>query len=150
MLAPRIAIKGEGFITHPCPHDGIRCKHHQYQRPSIPEYPVSALDQFGARIVASEKGCGESDAISQEIHLTSHIHIARSLHYLCCSLSRRIDSERCTHLIPFPLSNSQSDRLPCRHSIIRIEFRIRTPVLPKSFPLREVLSSWALLTEEAG
>jgi len=64
MLAQRTVIERGGFISHPCSHDGIRCKHRQCQRPSIPEYPVSALDQFVARIVAGEeKGCGESDTI---------------------------------------------------------------------------------------
>jgi len=64
MLAPGTAIKGGAIVACPCSHVGIRCKHRQCQRPRILEYPVSALNQFGARIVTSEeKGCGESDAI---------------------------------------------------------------------------------------
>ena len=79
MLAPRTVIEGGGFISHPCSHDGIRRKHRQCQRPSIPEYLVSTLDQFGARIVASEeKGCGELDAISQEISLIFNISYSYS------------------------------------------------------------------------
>jgi len=64
MLASRSVVKGGAVVARPCSHVGIRCKHRQFQRPRIPEYPVSALNQFGARIVASEeKGCGESDPI---------------------------------------------------------------------------------------
>jgi len=64
MLAPRSVIEGGAVVARPCSHIRIRCKHRQSQRPRIPEYPVSALNQFGAGIVASEeKGCGESDPI---------------------------------------------------------------------------------------
>jgi len=69
MLAPRTAIEGGVIVTHPCSHVGIRRKYRRSRRPRILEYPISALDQFGARIVASEeKGRGELHAI-QEIHL---------------------------------------------------------------------------------
>jgi len=64
MLALRAAIEGGAIVARPCSHGGIRCKYHQCQRPCILEYPVSALNQFGARIVAcEEKGCNELDAI---------------------------------------------------------------------------------------
>ena len=64
MLASRSAIEGGDVVARPCSHVGIRCKHRQSQRPRIVEYPLSALNQFGARTVASEeKGCGESDPI---------------------------------------------------------------------------------------
>jgi len=55
MLAPRSAIEGGGFIAHPGSLIGIRCKHRQSERARILEYLVSALNQFSARIVASEK-----------------------------------------------------------------------------------------------
>ena len=44
-------------------HFGIRCKHRQRQRTCIVEYPALALDQFGARIVASEERA--KDAVSR-------------------------------------------------------------------------------------
>jgi len=70
MLASRTASEGGTVIPHPCPHVGIRCQHRQSQRARIPEYPVSALNQFGARIVATEeKRCGESDAIIRKLQL---------------------------------------------------------------------------------
>jgi len=74
MLASRSVIEGGAVVARPCSHFGIRCKHRHSQRPRIVEYPVSALDQFGARIVASEeKGCGESDPGNS---FPSHIQIA--------------------------------------------------------------------------
>jgi len=79
VLAPRTTIERGGFVPHPCSHDGIRCKHRQCERTSIPEYPLRALDQFVARIVArQEKGCGELDAISQEINLIFNISYSYS------------------------------------------------------------------------
>jgi len=64
MLAPRIAIEGDALIPHPYSHVGIRRKHSQCQRARFIEYPVSALDQFGARIVAcKKKGCCELVAV---------------------------------------------------------------------------------------
>src|SRR5260221_4822821 len=137
MLAPRIAIEGDALIPHTYSHVGIRCKHSQCQRARFIEYPISALNQFGARIVAcKEKGCGELDAMASSGNsLTTQIHVVRSPHHFCSALPRRADSQRCK---PISLSNSQPDRLPCRHSIIRIEFRIPTLILLKSSPLREV------------
>jgi len=55
MLAPRSAIEGDDFVAHPCSHLGIRCKYRQFERARIVEYPVSALNQFGARIVGTEE-----------------------------------------------------------------------------------------------
>jgi len=109
-----------------------RCKHRQCQRPRILEYPVSALNQFGARV-------RRKDAVSRMLSsgnpLKSQIHVARPPDHICRSLSRRISSERCT---PIYLSNSQANRLPCRHSIIRIKLWIPTRIFLKSSPLREV------------
>jgi len=137
MLAPRITIKGEAFIPHPYSHVGIRRKRSQCQRARFIEYPVSALNQSGARIVAcKKKGCSELD-ISSGNSLTSQIHVVRSIspNHFRSTLSRRAHSQRCK---PVSLSNSQPDGLPYRHSIIRIEFRIPTPISLKSSPLREV------------
>ena len=65
MLAQRIALEGRVVVAHTYSHIGIRCKYRGSQRPGIIKYPISALDQFGARIVAGEeKGCGELDAIA--------------------------------------------------------------------------------------
>jgi hypothetical protein len=60
----------------------IRCKHHQFERACILEHPVSALNQFSARIVAfEEKRCSESDVIINSS--ISQICVAQSPHRLC-------------------------------------------------------------------
>jgi len=75
MLAPRTAIEGGATVARPYSHIGIRCKHRQCQWPGILEYPVSALNQFGARIVAcEEKGCSELDAIARKFINNSNSH----------------------------------------------------------------------------
>ena len=69
MLAPRSTIEGGGVVSRPCCLFWIRCQHRQSQWACILEYLVSALNQFGARIVASEeKGCGESDTIVRKFN----------------------------------------------------------------------------------
>jgi len=83
MLAPRIALEGGVVVAHPHSHIGIRCKYHESQRPGIIKYLISALDQFGARIVeGEEKGCGESDAIVRKIVHNSNSYRAIDLSYL--------------------------------------------------------------------
>ncbi len=86
MLASRSVIERGIIDPYPCSHVGIRCKHPQSQRSCIPEYSVSALDQFGTRIVESkEKGCGESNrqGIHSQLNFTQHdrpiIFVAHSL-----------------------------------------------------------------------
>jgi len=75
MLASRTAIEGGAIVARPCSHVGIRCKHHQCQWPRILEYPVSALDQFGARIVSSEeKERSELEAIARKFIDNSNSH----------------------------------------------------------------------------
>jgi len=140
MLAPRSAVEGGGFVAYPCSDLGIRCRHRQSEWARIIEYPVPALNQPGARIVATEeKGCGESDVIVRKSNsFTPQIRVARPPHHFCHTLPRRTDSERCTQLKPLPLSISQPDRLPCRHSTIQIKFRTPTHILLGSSPLREV------------
>ena len=88
MLAPRSAIEGRRFVPHPCSRVGIRCKHRQPQRPRIIEYLVSALDQFGARIVTSEeKGCGESDMIVRKFIYNSNLNSVIAPSFLLHTLS---------------------------------------------------------------
>jgi len=137
MLAPRSSIEGGGFIAHPCHYFGIRCQYSQCERARIHEYPFPALNRFGARIVATkEKRCGESDVIVRKF--TSQIRVARSPYHLCHALSRRTDCQRCTPLKALHLWNSQSDRLPCRHSTIPIKFWTPSRILVGSSPLHEV------------
>ena len=94
MLASRSAIEGGGFVARPCSHLGIRRKHRQSERARIVKYPVPALNQFSARIVAiAEKRCGEWDAIVKEFNsFTSQIWVARSPNHLYRTLSGRTDS----------------------------------------------------------
>jgi len=93
MLAPRIALERGILVAYTYSHIGIRCEYHESQRPGFLEYPVSALDQFGARIVSGEKkGCSESDVIVMNDSFTTQIHAERSTNHICCTLSRRTDS----------------------------------------------------------
>ncbi len=88
MLAARSAIEGGGFVAHPCHHVGIRCQHSQSKRACILEYPVPALNQPGARIVASKgKRCGESNAIvCQYNSFTTQIQRDRPIIFVAHSL----------------------------------------------------------------
>ena len=75
MLAPRSVIEGGGFVAHSCSHIGIRCQYRRSEWARIVEYPVSALNQFGARIVASEEqGCGKPDAIVRKFIHNSNLY----------------------------------------------------------------------------
>src|SRR5258705_11203191 len=100
---------------------------------------LNTLFQHSINLVQELSRVRRKDAVSWTLSsgnsLTTQIHVVRSPHHFCSALSRRADSQRCK---PISLSNSQPDRLPCRHSIIRIEFRIPFPILLKSYPLREV------------
>jgi len=88
MLAPRIALERGIFVAHTYSHIGIRCEYHESQRPGFLEYPISALDQFGARIVSGEeKGCSESDATVIEFIHNSNSCRAIDQSYLSHTLS---------------------------------------------------------------
>src|SRR5260221_6692486 len=100
---------------------------------------LNTLFQHSINLVQELSRVRRKDAVGRTLSsgnsLRTQIHVVRSRHHFRSTLSRRTDSQRCK---PVSLSNSQPDSVPCRHSIIRIEFRIPIPILLKSSPLREV------------
>jgi len=88
MLAPRSAIEGDGFVTHPCHHVGIRRQHSRFEWACFLEYPVPALNQSGARIVSSKgERCSESDAIFSKFNsFTTQLQRDRPIIFIAHSL----------------------------------------------------------------